>query len=98
MYSDYIIRYSDFITKRLSVPNSGIVFSSSRRSFVSKTGLSFKAELYTDISELKSLCNIIGPYGVKIIDREMLKFVLSNVNTIKVSTRNNNNLLIIINN
>jgi len=32
---------------------------------------------------LKSLCSLVGPYGVKLIDREVLKFILSNVNGIK---------------
>eukprot|EP01114_Cavostelium_apophysatum_P008095 TRINITY_DN2037_c0_g1_i3.p1 TRINITY_DN2037_c0_g1~~TRINITY_DN2037_c0_g1_i3.p1 ORF type:complete len:968 (+),score=390.05 TRINITY_DN2037_c0_g1_i3:690-3593(+) len=77
----FVTWYSDFISKKLAVP--GIVFSPSRKGFVSKTGMPFKAELYTDIVELRSLCNLVGPYGVKIIDRELLKFVLSNVNIIK---------------
>lgn len=40
--------------------------------------------MYTDMVELRSLCKLIGPYGVKVINREILKFILSNVNSIKV--------------
>ncbi len=74
--------YSDFVSKKLSMP--GVCYSSSRLGFVSRTGLNFKAEFYSDIDELKSLTRLIGPYGVRLIDREILKFVFSNATGIKV--------------
>lgn len=61
-----------------------IVFSQVRKGFVSRGGTSFKAELYADIVEFQSLCHLLGPYGVKAIDREVLKNVLSNINSLKV--------------
>jgi NCK-associated protein 1 len=83
MVGSFVGWYSDFVSKKVSVPQNGIVYSVARKSFVSKTGSAVKAELFTDFVELKSLCNLIGPYGVKLIDREILKFVLSSVNTMK---------------
>jgi len=79
----FVSWYGDFIAKKIPNNAGNIFFSKSRKGFVSKPGAPFKAEHYTDISELRSLCNILGPYGIKLIDRELLKFVLSNVNTIK---------------
>jgi len=34
---------------------------------------------YADIVELKALARLVGPYGVKLVERELLKFVLANV-------------------
>lgn len=84
MVGNFVTWYGEFISKKASSPQSGIIFSQARKGFVSKLGMPLRAELYTDIVELKSLCNLIGPYGVKLIDREILKFVLSSVNTLKV--------------
>lgn len=75
----------------------GVAYSPARKGFVSRTGivhgnicltflgLAFKAEHYADIVEFKAFANLFGPYGVKLVDREVLKFILSNVNSIKVA-------------
>jgi len=60
---------------------------------VSKAGSAFKAENYCDVMELRSLCTLVGPYGVKLIDREILKFVLANVNGIKDHVSHNRQML-----
>lgn len=82
MIGDLVKWYTEFVVKRLQ-PNSGIVYSPLRRGFVSKANLAFKAELYADICEMTSLARLIGPYGVKLIEREILKFILSCVGNIK---------------
>eukprot|EP01117_Protostelium_nocturnum_P003960 TRINITY_DN15235_c0_g1_i1.p1 TRINITY_DN15235_c0_g1~~TRINITY_DN15235_c0_g1_i1.p1 ORF type:complete len:1144 (-),score=340.06 TRINITY_DN15235_c0_g1_i1:56-3487(-) len=79
----YVQWYGDFISKKLTQPN--IVFSPNRKCFASKTGMSFHAELYADLNEFKCLANLVGPYGIKLIEREVLKFVLASVNGIKDS-------------
>ena len=93
MIGNFVTWYGDFIAKKLQTP--GIVFSPARKGFVSRTGIPFRAgmfaslvllscsEFYADFMEFQALCNLVGPYGVKLIDREILKFILSNVNTIK---------------
>jgi hypothetical protein len=74
--------YSEFVSKKLSLP--GVCYSSSRLGFVSRTGLAFRAEFYSDIDELKALARIVGPYGIRLIDREILKHILFNATGIKV--------------
>jgi len=91
LIGSYVNWFGDFVNKKL--PAGGIVYSPARKAFVSKTGMPFKAELYADLVDLKSLCNLVGPYGVKAIDREILKFVLSSVNNIKEYVSHNKNIL-----
>lgn len=92
-YSDNVIKcvakwYSDFFARRITNPNLNVVYSANRRGFVSKPagssahGQSFRAEKYLDLVELTKLASVIGPYGVKIIDREILRFVVSNMSTL----------------
>jgi len=87
----YVNWFSEFVSKKL--PAGGIVYSPIRKAFVSKTGMLFKAELYTDIMELRSLVNLVGPYGVKAIDRELLKFIQGSVNNLKEYVSHNKNVL-----
>ena len=42
---------------------------------MSRTGNPFRAEEFVNVSELKALCRLIGPYGVKLINGEVLKLV-----------------------
>jgi len=43
--------------------------------------------MYLDLKELQHLAALVGPYGVKIIDREILRFIFSNISTIRVRRR-----------
>lgn len=72
--------YCDFIAKKLATT---VIYSPLRMGFVSRAGVPFRAEEYADIVELKALVRLIGPYGVKLIERELLKLVLSNVATVR---------------
>eukprot|EP01119_Soliformovum_irregulare_P005153 TRINITY_DN1660_c0_g1_i1.p1 TRINITY_DN1660_c0_g1~~TRINITY_DN1660_c0_g1_i1.p1 ORF type:complete len:1147 (-),score=374.72 TRINITY_DN1660_c0_g1_i1:168-3608(-) len=83
--------YGDFVARKLNTP--GVVYSPLREGFVSRAGLPFRADLYADVTEMKSLCNIVGPYGCKMIDREVLKFILNMVNSLKETLSNNKNVL-----
>jgi len=83
--------YYDFLSKKLTIP--GICYSPSRLGFVSRSGLLFRAEFYSDIDELKALCRLIGPYGVKLIERETIKYVLNNATSIKDSLSHNKQAL-----
>jgi NCK-associated protein 1 len=69
--------YVSFVTQHLlSGDKAGVVWSPNRKSFVSRTGNAFRAEEYVNIHELSALCRLIGPYGVKLIDGEVLKIVV----------------------
>eukprot|EP01048_Picozoa_sp_COSAG05_P001872 COSAG05_NODE_68_length_22188_cov_8.265019_4_plen_1086_part_00 len=39
----------------------------------------FRAEEFCDISELEAVCFLVGPYGVKLIEHELLQFVQTQV-------------------
>jgi NCK-associated protein 1 len=69
--------YGEFVSKRLAVP--GICYSMNRKAFISKAAMQFRAEEYCDLVELQALVRIIGPYGVKCIDREVMKHITSNI-------------------
>lgn len=85
--------YNDLLTKRIPAPNSGIVFSRNRQGFISKASAQFKAELYADFAELCALCRLIGPYGVKLIERQLALNILESVKEIKTLIQSNSALL-----
>jgi hypothetical protein len=43
----------------------------------------FRAENFADIVEFRALATVMGPYGFKLIEREILKLILLNVNSLK---------------
>eukprot|EP01087_Luapelamoeba_hula_P014697 TRINITY_DN4352_c0_g1_i1.p1 TRINITY_DN4352_c0_g1~~TRINITY_DN4352_c0_g1_i1.p1 ORF type:complete len:922 (+),score=120.84 TRINITY_DN4352_c0_g1_i1:139-2904(+) len=73
--------YGEFVSKKLQIP--GISYSANRRAFISRAAMPFKAEDYADLAELSALCRLVGPYGVKAIDREAMKFIVENIAGIK---------------
>jgi len=85
--SSIINWYMDFITKRLYLPlnQSSILYSPVRMAFVSKPGQAFRAENYCDLQELQALASIIGPYGVRLLDSYILRFLVSNISAVKES-------------
>jgi len=48
-----------------------------------------KPEAYCDLIELSKLCELIGPYGVKLIDREIIKWFLPKMKEIEVVLKAN---------
>lgn len=83
--------YSDFFKYRTAAltgqggQSLHIVYSPTRRGFWSRKGQSspFRAEMYMDLEELRAICNLSGAYGVKLIDREVLRFITANVNAMR---------------
>lgn len=76
--------------------SQGIVYSSLRRCFVSRKGASSSGssgagqgtggvefERFTDVTELRALCTLIGPAGVGVIDRALLKVVAKSAKSVK---------------
>jgi hypothetical protein len=41
-------------------------------------------EMYSDISELAELCSLVGPYGIKAINREILREIYKTVDQMRV--------------
>lgn len=72
--------YSEFIAKKLT---AGVCYSPLRLGFVARAGVALRADEYADIVELKALARMVGPYGVKLIERELLKFILANVGPLR---------------
>lgn len=87
--------YSDFFKQRaLALTGQAgagihIAHSPSRRGFWSKRGQGspFKAEMYMDAAELRAIADMTGAYGVKLIDREVLRFILANVNAMRETVK-----------
>jgi len=77
----YITFYTDLILKL--VPQGGIVVSPSRKAICHLGGdhgdLGFKAQEYTDMSELRALCALIGSYGVKQLSDDLMNAVAASV-------------------
>ncbi|TPX33710.1 hypothetical protein SmJEL517_g03449 [Synchytrium microbalum] len=76
----YAVWFSDFFITKLS---GGVCYSSSRKTFVSKSGSLFQAELYCDQNELRALSQILGPRGIRFIDERLLKMVTLTATYIK---------------
>eukprot|EP01112_Ceratiomyxa_fruticulosa_P019008 TRINITY_DN6153_c0_g1_i1.p1 TRINITY_DN6153_c0_g1~~TRINITY_DN6153_c0_g1_i1.p1 ORF type:complete len:1157 (-),score=241.56 TRINITY_DN6153_c0_g1_i1:17-3487(-) len=86
-YQDSMIRtvvsfYSDLLTKKI-IGNPAVVYSPVRQGFISKTQTPFHVEEYCDLVELQSLCRLIGPYGFKLLENQILKYVVMLVNGLK---------------
>ncbi len=76
--------YVQFVSSHLMGADKGaVVYSSNRKSFVSRTGNVFRAEDFVSMLELRSLCRLIGPYGVKLLDQEVLKIVAAATRKLK---------------
>ncbi|KYQ89693.1 component of SCAR regulatory complex [Tieghemostelium lacteum] len=78
----YIVNHvNDLISKKLTTP--GVVYTPVRLGFLSKTGIPFRAEDHADLVEMRALCNLVGPYGIKVVEREILRFVQTTCNQLK---------------
>lgn len=89
-------RYSEVLLRRVSAGN--ICYSPNQRAFVSLTAdgaVPFNAEEFSDIGELRALAELVGPYGMKLLNETLTWHVASQVQELKVS---NNNKLLLMNN
>lgn len=48
-----------------------------------RAALPFRPEEYADLIELQALVRLVGPYGVRAIHREVMKFIASNILPLK---------------
>lgn len=78
--------YSNFYREIVfnKTAQGGICCSASRRAFVTLDAKSgFKAEEYTDATELEALCLLIGPYGVEQLDATLLEHITMEIGKMK---------------
>ena len=81
MYTQW---YSDILLRRVSAGH--ICFSSTLKSFVSLTAegaIPFNAEEFSDPTELRALVELIGPYGIRLLN-ETLMWHIGNYNSYKL--------------
>lgn len=61
--------------------------SDNRKAFISRAdvraALPFRPEEYVDLSELQAVVRLVGPYGVRAIHREVMKFITSSIPSMK---------------
>ena len=84
MYTQW---YSDILLRRVSAGH--ICFSSTLKSFVSLTAegaIPFNAEEFSDPTELRALVELIGPYGIRLLN-ETLMWHIGNYNSYKLIYR-----------
>lgn len=76
--------YSEILLRRVSAGH--IVFSQNQRAFVSLTSEGaqpFAAEEFSDINELRALAELIGPYGMKALNENLMWHIANQVQELK---------------
>lgn len=72
--SAYTSWYVEFSTSKAILLS--VNYWPSRSSFVNRNPLSFQSEHYTDVKELQTLCEILGPAGIQFLDEKLVKAML----------------------
>ncbi|XP_075218279.1 nck associated protein 1 Hem [Lycorma delicatula] len=87
--------YSEVLLRRVSAGN--ICFSMNQRAFVSLTAegaIPFNAEEFSDINELRALAELIGPYGMKLLNETLMWHIASQVQELKKLVAGNKEVLV----
>nr|CAD7262547.1 unnamed protein product [Timema shepardi] len=90
-----ILRYSEVLLRRVSAGN--ICFSNNQRAFVSLTAegtIPFNAEEFSDINELRALAELIGPYGMKLLNETLMWHIAGQVQELKKLVSVNKDVLV----
>ncbi|XP_065072072.1 nck-associated protein 1 homolog [Rhopilema esculentum] len=93
--STYTTWYIDVFLKRVT-GDSGIIYSPARQAFVSRSRSNLKAENYTDVTEMRSLAELLGPYGVRYFCRKMMSQVVAQVDELKNLVLINKDALVVL--
>lgn len=92
--SVYVAFYKDLLFR---VVGSGqAAFSESRAAFVSRPQAPYRTEDYTDVVELRALCTLIGPTGVRVLNDHLLGAILSLTADLKKIVTGNSEALDVI--
>jgi len=89
------IRYTDVLMRRVS--NGHICYSPLQQAFVSLTAegaVPFNAEEFSDVTELRALAELIGPYGMKLLHETLMWHAASQVHEVKKLVLMNKNILV----
>ena len=82
------VRYLEVLLRRATVNVGHIVHSPRQKAFVTVAPIdgqrSFVAEEYADLSELRALAELIGPYGMRYLGERLMLSVASQVDELKV--------------
>lgn len=81
----FYFRYSDVLLRRVSA--GSICFSMNQKAFVSlnaEGAIPFNAEEFSDMNELRALAELIGPYGMKLLNETLMWHIASQVQELKV--------------
>lgn len=87
--------YSEVLLRRVSAGN--ICFSLNQRAFISLTAegaIPFNAEEFSDINELRALAELIGPYGMKLLNETLMWHIASQVQELKKLVAGNKEVLV----
>ncbi|XP_025425507.1 membrane-associated protein Hem [Sipha flava] len=93
--SSYTQWYSEVLLRRVSAGN--ICYSPNQRAFVSLTAdgaVPFNAEEFSDIGELRALAELVGPYGMKLLNETLTWHVASQVQELKKLVAANRDVLL----
>jgi len=91
MYTQW---YSDILLRRVSAGH--ICFSPTLKSFVSLSpegAVPFNAEEFSDPTELRALVELIGPYGIRLLNETLMWHISSQVTELKKLVYANKDLL-----
>lgn len=86
--------YSEILLRRVSA--GSICFSMNQKAFVSITAegtIPFNAEEFSDINELRALSELIGPYGMKLLNETLMWHIASQVQELKKLVLGNKEVL-----
>ncbi|XP_055996356.1 nck-associated protein 1-like isoform X6 [Ostrea edulis] len=88
--ANYTNWYLEVLLRRVTVNIGQIVYSPNRKAFVtvaadnnSKENLYLAAEEYADLTELRALAELIGPYGMRYLGERLMGHVASQVDELK---------------
>jgi NCK-associated protein 1 len=87
--------YSEVLLRRVSAGN--IIFSGNQKAFVSLTAegsVPFSAEEFSDITELRALAELIGPYGMKHLNETLMWQIAGQVQELKKMVSTNKDILL----
>ncbi|KAF5295542.1 hypothetical protein FQR65_LT10405 [Abscondita terminalis] len=87
--------YSEVLLRRVSAGN--ICFSMNQHAFVSLTAegtIPFNPEEFSDINELRALAELIGPYGMKLLNETLMWHIASQVQELKKLAESNKETLL----
>lgn len=87
--------YSDVLLRRVSA--GSICFSMNQKAFVSLTAegaIPFNAEEFSDINELRALAELIGPYGMKLLNETLMWHIAGQVQELKRIVASNKDVLV----